>query len=353
MSSSSSVVAIGPSSDLGFQPILAIYTIYFTPSKNIVSAAFLWLIVVLIAKESFAWNEVTHKYFTEYAAEVSVLGAPNNNYLETLGFTGGMDEKFSWDNKRQSISLWFQDGAFFEDAGTKWDAVIGKARFNNHFHNPLKPWDSAGLSDMQTGESSLLWAQDPAKQSTSIGGDWSWKTIRSYFYNALTTLSKEEREAYLAQTFKGLGHQMHLIQDSAQPAHVRNDAHPADGAGWVEGLETGTHNNLQSVVAVKSFAPNPEFPQVSLAVSVNGLAPISQLIDTRQYIANTTPSTSLTWGLSEHTNSNFVSDDTIFTEDRDTTSKHYFPYPRHNSQCYEMFEVTAASNKKKAKRGRC
>lgn len=55
-------------------------------------------------------------------------------------------------------------------------------RFLNHFHNPLEPWNQAGLNDTVfhfsvRGESSLFWAQrglDP-KQG------WSWQDARKYF----------------------------------------------------------------------------------------------------------------------------------------------------------------------------
>ena len=36
------------------------------------------------------------------------------------------------------------------------------------------------------------------------------------------------RRALFAQLFKGLGHQMHLVQNIAVPYHVRNDAHAED-----------------------------------------------------------------------------------------------------------------------------
>jgi len=107
---------------------------------------------------------------------------------------------------------------------------------------------------------------------------------------------------------------MHLIQDTAQPAHVRNDAHPIDGKGWEDGLETWAKKNLPNVEAVNSFASTPTFPQVALNINYDGYAPITQFIDTKQYVGSLIPDTSLTWGLSEYTNSNFVSDDTIFTD---------------------------------------
>ena len=186
--------------------------------------------------------------------------------------------------------------------------------------------------------SSLLWAQDSTKQSVSIEGDWSWRTIRDFFYESLTSKTDAERQAYFAQTFRGLGQQMHLIQDAAQPAHVRNDAHPIDGAGWTDGLETWTKNKLQNLEAMKYFAPNPMFSQATLDISNDSYAPITQFIDTKQYIGSLIPDTSLTWGLSEYTNSNFVSDDTIFTDNFSQDDGHYFPYPKYAPICYEFYE---------------
>lgn len=289
---------------------------------------------ISLNQKVFAWNEETHKNLSQYAAENSILELSQSNYMSKLGYENGINEKFLWNNKMQEIFKWIRDGAFFEDAGSKWDAIIGKARFNNHFHNPLKPWDSAGLSDLQSGESSLLWAQDSMKQSVSIGGDWSWRIIRDFFYKSLTSKTDAERQAYFAQTFSGLGHQMHLIQDAAQPAHVRNDAHPIDGAGWEEGLETWAKSKPG---IVNSFASTPTLPQVALNINYDGYAPITQFIDTKQYIESFIPDTSLAWGLSEYTNSNFISDDTIFTENFGD-DEHSFPYPRYSAQCYELFE---------------
>jgi hypothetical protein len=189
-----------------------------------------------------AWdNEVTHQDLSEYAAENSVLSKSKGDYLRNIGFNNGIDEYFQWGNDKKTIRKWFREGAFLEDEGSKLDAILGKARFTNHFHNPLpiKTWATAGLSDMgQSGESALVWAQDSAKQSVSLGKDWSWQAVRVLFYTALTKTGEAGRQEYFARTFQGLGYQMHLIQDMSQPAHVRNDAHPMDGAGWVDGLET-------------------------------------------------------------------------------------------------------------------
>jgi len=287
-----------------------------------------------------AWdNEKTHRDISGFAGNNSVLSIGKGDYLKTLGFTEGLNQRFKWGNAEKTAKEWLQDGAFLEDEGSYWDAVTGKARYTNHFHNPLKPWSAAGLSDLQSGESSLLWAQDSARQSVSLGGDWSWQKIRLCYYNALTVQTADNRQAFFACTFEGLGYQMHLIQDASQPAHVRNDAHPADGMGGVlgmmEGLETWAKKNPTQI---NSFASPPVFPLVSLAISYGGYVPITQFIDTNQYYGEN-PSSSSGLGLSEYTNANFVSDDTIFTEDKGINHKHYFPYPRYSTNSYEMYEV--------------
>ena len=52
--------------------------------------------------------------------------------------------------------------------------------------------------------------------------------MRKYYLQALIGDTAVERQAYFARTFRGLGHQIHLIQDAAQPDHVRNDTHAED-----------------------------------------------------------------------------------------------------------------------------
>lgn len=169
------------------------------------------------------------------------------------------------------------------------------------------------------------------------------------FYTALTgkdftdtvvAPDKAKRDEYFARTFKGLGHQMHLIQDAAQPDHVRNDAHPEDaifGKNILNGsryFETWAKEEDKSI---NSYAANPILPGVSLNLSYNNLVPITQFIDTDQY-NGMNPTTSLTQGISEYANANFFSGDTIFASERYSTSdRHYFPYPKRSSTDLQSF----------------
>lgn len=295
----------------------------------------------------FAWNDkVTHADMSEYAAQNSVLDKSKGDYLSNLGFNEGLDETFKWKSGK-TVKKWLREGAILEDSGNYWEAVLNDARYNNHFHDPLKAWYSAGLTDLVPflTESAIIWAQDGDYQSSFPEGDWSWKKVREYYYIALTgrdltgtevALSKEDRDVYFAKTFRGLGHQMHLIEDLAQPDHVRNDSHIVDslfesnlyGSYY---LEAWAARKFPTIKDLKDFAPNPILPSLSFDTSNDGLVPITQLIDTDQY-NGTSPSTSLSQGLAEYTNANFFSDDTIFAAERYSDGdEHYFPYPKRSS----------------------
>jgi hypothetical protein len=343
--------------------------------RTIVSITLAILFGFIIYKDAISWDDgVTHKDFSKYAAESSMLSKEKGNYLKNLGLNKGLDdEKLEWSGKKLSIKDWLAKGAELEDAGNIAQLAVGYGRSFNHFHNPLKPWENAGLDDWiilppfhVTGESSLIWAQDGTKQATyiDIEGDWSWQKVREYYYTALTgedstgavvAPDQAKKNEYFARTFKGLGHQMHLLQDTAVPDHVRNDAHPEDsmfgkspfnGSAYFESWAKEKGIFLRCLLEKHSSLPpdilskcqqyginegvNIEyyFPSVSFNVSYNGLAPTTQLFDAEEY-NGTNPSISLTQGLSEYTNANFFSEDTIFAAERYSVDNgHYFPYPK-------------------------
>jgi len=296
-----------------------------------------------------AWDDkVTHKDLSEYAAENSVLDKNKGDYLKNLGFNEGLNEEFKWGETQITIRRWLREGAELEDEGTKWEAFIGVARFNNHFHNPLKTWTSAGLDDTvlglhYTGESSVIWAQNFDTQQNAVGGNWSWQRVRQSYYDALTAQTEEFRQESFAVTFRGLGHQMHLIEDMGQPDHVRNDAHPEDamfGKNILNGsryFETWAKEEFPTLIDLKAFAPAPIFPDVSFN-SDDGYIPITRFVDTKQYYNGGIPSTSLSQGLAEYTNANFFSNDTLFAAERYPIGNgHYFPFPRRASTDLQSF----------------
>ncbi|MFZ3136136.1 MAG: hypothetical protein WA126_01955 [Thermodesulfovibrionales bacterium] len=309
--------------------------------RTLVNITLVILFSFIIYKDAISWDDsATHKDLSRYAAESSVLSKDKGGYLKNLGLNKGLDdEKLECSGKKLSIKDWLSEGAELEDKSDWGFPIIPgtTTRSFNHFHNPLKDWTQAGLNDLWTGESSLLWAQDRTNQQNIVERDQTWQQARDYFYLALMSVTNSLRQENFAKMFKGLGHQMHLLQDTAVPDHVRNDAHPEDaifGRNPLNGsayFETWAQERFRNVNDLKSFAPNLSFPVVSFNISYNGLAPTTQLFDTDQY-NGTNPSVSLTQGLAEYTNANFFSGDTIFAAERYSADNgHYFPYPKRSS----------------------
>ena len=310
-------------------------------NRTIVSLTLVILFSSFIYKDAISWDDsVTHRDFSRYASENSVLSKDKGNYLKNIGLNKGLDdEKLKWNGKKLSIKDWLAEGAQLEDK-SDWGFPIAPGtttRSYNHFHSPLKEWDFAGLNDLWTGESALLWAQDRIKQQNIVERDQTWQQTRDYFYIALTSKTNLLIQENFAKMFKGLGHQMHILQDMAVPDHVRNDAHPEDailGRNLLNGstyFERWAKERFRNVNELISFVPEPSVPTVYFNVSYNGLAPTTQLFDAEEY-NGTNPSVSLTQGLAEYTNANFFSGDTIFAAEKYSADhKHYFPYPKRTS----------------------
>jgi hypothetical protein len=117
-------------------------------------------------KESFSWEPTkTHKYFSTYAAENSVISKGKGDYLRKyLGFDNGLDQSLELDNTKKPLKEWIEKGANLEDSCTKTELYFNNARPNNHFHNPIKQWDSAGLDD-------YAWIPLPPFYKHATGGE--------------------------------------------------------------------------------------------------------------------------------------------------------------------------------------
>jgi hypothetical protein len=316
------------------------------------------LIMAVLVPVAKGWdNTTTHQDLSKVGTQKADL---NKGYLiNTLGIQGGINEILHWnsgtDGTEKSILQWIQDGANFEDKGPYG---IFSTRPLRHFHNPLSqytpdqwitapaPYDHAGLDDYVllfhvTGESAVLWAQDGENQRAYDGEDWSWQNTRTHYSTALTAQTKPIRDAELAQTFVGIGHVIHLLQDMSQPSHVRDDAHLEDAYGsignwrYFERLENWAKvNNITALNYMNQ--PPTVFPNVSTANSVgSGLAPITAFWDTDNYTGNSPVSqTEANTGLAEYTNSNYFSDNTL----NPFVSWHIFPFPSHNIADYVLCE---------------
>lgn len=159
----------------------------------------------------------------------------------------------------------------------KEDDFLPIPRSRYHFFDPTT---RKGL--LQTFQAAPDWTMDSANNPVySIPG------ARSQFYLAFTSPDPQVREAAMARMFRGIGQVIHLVQDMAQPQHVRDDIHLpiGDGRSRYE-LYTGNPNNLGQL-------------------KYDGY-PVIDRSNYRSFWA------SFGAGLAEFTNRSFVSEDTNF-----------------------------------------
>src|SRR5574341_1025894 len=122
-------------------------------------AVAVFLSVCILPGASFGLNEPSHALVNEQAASASAV---DRVMREELAISEGLQASFIGSRVRQ----WIRLGGTLEDAGSYWDQATGKARSYRHFHDPLQPWDRAGLSysppllpQVLKFESSVRWAQ--------------------------------------------------------------------------------------------------------------------------------------------------------------------------------------------------
>ena len=318
---------------------------------------FFTIIYFLFTLQGNAWWDHTHMLLTRYGALNSQL--EQGDLMLRLNLDKGLDHEMlrfplpSWFvvGHSQSVMGWMRYGAIREDSTdtTFFNLVPVHRRYDNHFHAPLRVWSVAGLDDWAfvvvpvDGDSSILWSQNRGEndQTNYPDGDNSWQQVRRYYYDALTTPtdandSNWPRTWNFINTFKGLGHQMHLLEDMAVPEHVRNDAHPEKTQNGFRVFENWANDNSHEGLWMDIFAQSPVFPTIDLNDQFysEDYVQTTKLWDSVHYLYGVVPTTSTEWGLSEYTNSNFFSEDTVFSAPEDNLlapSRHQFPYPRISS----------------------
>ncbi len=264
---------------------------------------------------SVALEKPTHRNINEFIADNEMNGFNFDSYLKSnLGFSKGKDETLKSGKKTKKILNLLGDGGEMED-----DTI---ARSTKHFHNPLE--NNLADAGLWGGESAVLWAQYPIGYQSTQGRDYSWHDTRDYFIKALISESEDDKQEYFSKTFMGIGHLMHLVTDMSVPEHTRDDAHVLGAAKLVTHYEQWVKKNIPTVDDVGSYPPvfcdSTSLPNPSQFTAAP--VPIANLFDTNQYQMGDHPYVTVnnpTIGLSEYTNANFLSPDTMFTTD--------FPYP--------------------------
>ncbi|HBP86354.1 MAG TPA: hypothetical protein DD706_01500 [Nitrospiraceae bacterium] len=214
------------------------------------------------------------------------MEADLNAYLiDNLGLESGLNASVKGGTPRELM----KQGSNKED---------DKGRSLNHFHEPI---NNKGLElPVLGGISAINWSLNPIGQQ-----EWSWNDAREYYFKALTSSTKAERDEYWGKTFRALGQVMHLLQDSANPSHVRDDPHPFDD-GLHDYME---RKSVGSYIGGGIFSPDPSMLE---QVGATRSEPFSNLFDRNVYSGSNPQATlSADVGVTEYTNANFFSDDTI------------------------------------------
>jgi len=322
--------------------------------NNKLTVFLIGLATLTIVSFSYALDIKTHKTLNgDIAKQITTpSGFSLDTYLwQQLAFEKGVWEKFTsqsvhdavWDEQNQifiyvdpnhTVWEWLQNGGAYEDFPS--GDLIAYRRSRNHFHNPLPPLlENAGYTGPlsfcnigQCPESAVLWSQGPQNSSAlNPGGDWSWKKTKENYYKALTSTVQADRDWGFADTFIGLGQLMHLVQDMSVPEHVRNDFHSAYAyEEWVrdnpsEALANAFSNPVyfdwSALTQLQSVFPTAAVPIANL-FDINQYNGTNPQITVQNYTVTSTPTGPVRTdviGLSEYTQANYVSADTLFTND--------------------------------------
>ena len=183
------------------------------------------LLLVATPRLVVAYDFKTHRRISTEAAALSVLSSscspapcrtPLMNLTKTLGGPGAQ--------LPTDIGRTLADAAVAED---------DDKRPANHFFNPLT---GEGFTHLLGGQPAPLWALGAivdnhgdvvVDESADIFEEprLSFRSARSGLYEALTSPAAVSRRKSALTMVRLLGHVIHVLQDMAQPQHVRDDNH--------------------------------------------------------------------------------------------------------------------------------
>lgn len=270
-------------------------------------------------------ERTTHRLLTDLAARRSRL---DQTLKDELGLLRGLDTTLTaMDGRSQSLLNWLLSGAENED--------VPPCRASNHFHNPLRPYAQARVTDQplidgfcrnfEPIRSSVVWGTrfvSPTERGPVTRNPFDWDAARASYLGALTRATPAERERALAQLFETLGHVAHLIQDLAVPAHARNNFNSHLGFS----TERITEDGFEQFVRI-----NPSMVAAAAPTEVDiARRFVTRFWDTDRY-TGANPSSDSDQGLAEYTNANFVSLNTILTDGLAASDPYFHPYPRLSS----------------------
>ena len=194
-----------------------------------------FIFLLYYANVAFAYEPGTHLKLSERAVRQSVLG-DGSGILVDLGLLDIGEKKQLLPNRQagKTIALGPNNADLFTarasdtilslvGTGAALEDEFSRSLF--HFHDPVPGhFDSLNINGIPMPYSAPDWALADALLPVA-GQSFSLKDAKGEFYKALTSASESDRSAAFGSLFLTLGHVIHLVQDVAQPQHVRNDMH--------------------------------------------------------------------------------------------------------------------------------
>jgi len=270
-----------------------------------------FLLINLGIHNAEAWNDKqSHKDISQFAVGSMASISLDRYVKDKIGYEEGMDVQVGEDD----LMVFIRYGSQLED-GREPD---GAYRAKNHFHDPTRPFDKAGLNNPNFmmdgfGQSAALWGESGRENV------WTLEDFYDYLYGSFTAANAEARKGMLADAFRTAGHLMHLLEDMAVPAHVRNEL-----------LVGHTLKRIRDWPPFSSpiesyLFHNPGYINSVPPGSVPSFETYLDHFDTGYYRENSgQPVSGATVGLAEYTNSNFFSEFQFFYNYEHAAA---YPYP--------------------------
>lgn len=313
---------------------------------------------------AYAFDDTdTHPRLTKAAVNISQL---DDYLIRNIGLSSGVKYVFKGIDRNgiflgRPVQEWLWIGSKDEDYPTF-------CRASNHFHNPIHSgdWLQSQMSDsvwvdLACGTngrySNVTWATGftvpgagyigprIGKNVNSSGmlynapQDMGWDNAREYFYGALTATDPAVREERFANSFRAIGQVMHLLQDMAVPAHVRNDMESHLFNAW-NPKNWGNEFEKYVVTDYSAVSINPTAFKPTFAAPMRP----TDFWDKNIY-TGANPSDGTKQGLAEYANANYFSNSTI-SGNYLVSANHQFPYPKLTNSNYICTDYLPGSTDK-------
>jgi hypothetical protein len=198
------------------------------------------VVLVTCALLATPWNAYPYGTITHAAISNNAYGAAGNVQSNFFGALN-IDPQATFGT--HTARGWVIAGSQYEDdeplPTTDLPSFIPSGLPMRPLFHFFDPYNNKGLDvgPITQTSTSVQWGLSGFGQSLLVGlpltsdNDFPYGSLtpmqgaRFHFYNGLTEPAPGDRSTEIGMTFRSLGQVIHLLQDAAQPQHVRNDWH--------------------------------------------------------------------------------------------------------------------------------